>query len=63
MNAKESELSRILGNMDLPIGRTEKLTSFNLLWILRNIAVRNSEVQGFDRAKLLMKELISERQL
>lgn len=59
IEAKETELKTIFEDMDLPIGRTENLTVFNLLWLRRNMPVRNSEVQGFKRANELILELIT----
>jgi hypothetical protein len=56
----EKQLIDILNTMDVPVLRKE-LTLWNLLWLKRNLIVRNSNHEEFSIAIHFINHLITEK--
>ena len=61
LRRKESALGTILDMMDVPVMRKEPSIS-NVRWLMRNLGARNSGHPMFDTARILLKEILKEKQ-
>ena len=58
MTEHETELSSLLETMDIPILRRDISKPENLLWLSRNLVIRNGTHPDFNRANTLIKILL-----
>ena len=61
LRRKESALGTILDMMDVPAMRKE-VSAPNVRWLMRNLGARNSGHPMFDTARILLKEILKEKQ-
>ena len=60
--SSERELLSILKKMDVPQGRDwldSRERTRNMLWLMRNMGIRNSQHPDFHRAMAIIRELIN----
>ena len=55
---KSAELRAILATMEVPSFRIQQMSEANLRWISRNIAVKNADHEGFEKATALISEIL-----
>ena len=54
-----TKLKLLLDDMDLPVGKLN-LTKENILWLLRNVTIRNKNHPKIDEAVQLLKSKLGE---
>jgi hypothetical protein len=58
MNDKVTKLNEILHSMDVPSSRKDASKAGNAIWLIRNLAIRNSADKNFNKAIGLLKEMV-----
>jgi len=56
-----NRLSELISTMKLPIQRKEHFSKHNLMWLIRNIGVKNSSHKNYDLAVDEIKKRIQEK--
>jgi|TARA_B100001094_G_scaffold164115_1_gene158879 hypothetical protein len=56
-----NRLSELISTMKLPIQRKEHFSKHNLMWLVRNIGVKNSSHKNYDLAVIEIKKRIQEK--
>jgi len=56
-----NRLSELISTMKLPIQRKEHFIKHNLMWLVRNIGVKNSSHKNYDLAVDEIKKRIQEK--
>ncbi len=56
-----NRLSELISTMKLPIQRKEHFSKHNLMWLIRNIGVKNSSHKNYDLAVHEIKKRIQEK--
>jgi len=56
-----NRLSELISTMKLPIQRKEHFSKHNLMWLVRNIGVKNSSHKNYDLAVDEIKKRIQEK--
>ena len=58
MDADREKLAELIATMDLPEGNRD-LTSFrNVMWLTRNMVIRNGDHPNFDEASVVLKRVV-----
>ena len=58
MDADREKLAELIATMDLPEGNRD-LTSFrNVMWLTRNMGIRNGDHPNFDEASVVLKRVV-----
>ena len=60
-SSKEAMLNDILSTMDIPKCRRNIDNISNLMWMTRNLAIRNRDNEDFEKAMTIIKEIIREK--
>ena len=56
------KLSELISTMKLPVQRKERFSKHNLMWLVRNIGVKNSTHKNYETAVSEIKKRLKNKQ-